>query len=112
MTPHGEEIALEGGESLEPSETESLRMALGAVFGRGSPVRRVSVYLVARDRAIVRLVVGQGWIPVIVELREFHDAAVLAVRLAQALDAAQTSFAAPRKRAAKNSTRLDKSPRT
>jgi hypothetical protein len=112
MTRRGDDVALEGGESLEPSESESLRTAVGAAFGRASPVRRVSVYLVARDRAIVRLFVGQGWIPVIVERRELHDAAVLAVRLAQALDVAQTSFAARRKRAGKDSTPLDKSPRT
>jgi hypothetical protein len=81
------EIALEGGESLQPTEAASLRTALAAVLGHSSPVRRASVYPLARDRAIVRLFLGQGWVPVILERRELVDAASLAVRFARALEA-------------------------
>jgi len=86
MSPPG--IVLEGGESLEQAERDSLRSALAAVIDRCGAGRHASVYRLARGCAIVRVFLGQGWVPVMLERRQLHDGPALARRLAVVLDGA------------------------
>lgn len=85
MIPRVLEVALEGMEDLDAAEQLALRAALSFVLEERPAVHRVAVYLHGRSQAVVRIVIGRGWVPVMLERADLRNASALADRLERAL---------------------------